>query len=64
MNCIFQIGWEAKIFVRCLKMGYINIALHLGTLLDRKIYLTLISIMEVNGGHWPMNVLKKYMIYY
>lgn len=36
-------------FVRCLKMGYINIALHLGTLLDRK---NILNVDFYYGSQW------------
>ena len=36
-------------FVRCLKMGYINIALHLGTLLDRK---NILNVDFYYGSKW------------
>lgn len=50
MNMYFP-NWmrSKKFFVRCLKMGYINIALHLGNLLDRK---NTLNVDFYYGSQW------------
>ena len=50
MNMYFPNWMRSKnFFVRCLKMGYINIALHLGNLLDRK---NTLNVDFYYGSQW------------
>lgn len=50
MNMYFPNWMRSKnFFVRCLKMEYINIALHLGNLLDRK---NTLNVDFYYGSQW------------
>ena len=50
MNMYFSNWMRSKnFFVRCLKIGYINIALHLGNILDRK---NTLNVDFYYGSQW------------